>query len=382
MPTLFSLDADAMENVLRFLDEDDAMPFAHTCHGAHRAVRRRFPTGTRTRFSSVATSIGKIKWALSVGCPHGRLDGRLDERLNDAIAAAASLDVFRWAWRQNDLLACTLQRHRVYGSAAWGGNLEVLKWLTNHENPGTRPHWSWFDNTHENYVHGQYVSARAAKGGHVHVLEWMRADDDWYRWPMGFDSLLTAADAGQVHALSWLVEHGVDPTDCHGLCYAAARMGHLNVMTWLHDNVPIQQHLNFPHFDERTCHVASMAGHVDVLAWLRAMVPPCPWDVGVWLKAARQGHFHVLEWLRRHNPPPLTADVCAVAAETGRIDVLRWLRALTPPCPWDESVAYAAYDHKKTDAFDWLRQQRPPCPMPEPMLPWPQGRRDPPRAYF
>ncbi|KAJ1414439.1 hypothetical protein B484DRAFT_165660 [Ochromonadaceae sp. CCMP2298] len=81
----------------------------------------------------------------------------------------------------------------------------------------------------------------AAKGGHLHVLQWLRAQDP----PCPWDQLT---------------------------CGLAAKGGHLHVLRWLRTQDPPCP------WGQSTCNFAAHSGHVHVLRWLRTQDPPCPWN--------------------------------------------------------------------------------------------------------
>jgi hypothetical protein len=78
-----------------------------------------------------------------------------------------------------------------------------------------------------------------ARGGHLEVLQWLRAQDPLCPW----DS---------------------------GSCSAAAAHGHLEVLQWLRAQDPPCP------WDSDACIEAAVLSDLEVLQWLRAQDPPCP----------------------------------------------------------------------------------------------------------
>jgi hypothetical protein len=170
------------------------------------------------------------------------------------------------------------------------------------------------------------VCYKAAQGGHLAVLQWLRSQDPPCPWS----------------ALA---------------CSCAAGSGHLEVLQWLRS-----QDSPCP-WSSSACDHASRSGHLAVLQWLRSQDPPCPWSSSACYLAAQNGHLAVLQWLRSQDPPcPWSELACAYAAGSGHLEVLQWLRSQDPPCPWSYLACYSAVRDGQLAVLQWLRSQDPPCP--------------------
>ena len=101
----------------------------------------------------------------------------------------------------------------------------------------------------------KYLCWAAARGGHLEVLQWARAN-----------------------GCPW------DEMTCKG----AALSGSLEVLQWLRAN-------GCP-WNEYTSSWAARGGHFEVLQWARAN--GCPWNKWTCTFAARSGHLEVLQWAR------------------------------------------------------------------------------------
>ena len=118
-----------------------------------------------------------------------------------------------------------------------------------------------------------WTCAYAAHGGHIDILQWLRAQTPPCPWEASAYSL-------------------------------AARGGHLDVMQWLRVQTPPCP------WSEDVCVDAAARGHLDALMWLRAQKPPCPWGERTCTHAMGGGHHKVLQWLRAQKPPcPCTPSV-------------------------------------------------------------------------
>ncbi|GBF92792.1 hypothetical protein Rsub_05411 [Raphidocelis subcapitata] len=191
--------------------------------------------------------------------------------------------------------------------AAGGGHLAVLQWLR-----AQQPPWPW----------SEWTCSEAAGGGHLAVLQWARAQQP----PCPWDKLT---------------------------CSDAAGGGHLAVLQWARAQQPPCP------WDEDTCTTAAHGGHLAVLQWARAQEPPCPWNEWTCSYAASGGHLGVLQWLRAQEPPcPWSEWTCHDAAWNGHLAVLQWARAQEPPCPWDAEECFEEAKKYHRDAVaEWIRVQ-------------------------
>src|SRR5579872_1192098 len=155
------------------------------------------------------------------------------------IARAGYLTVAKWAyfsgykWNEN---ACQF--------AAFGGHIEVLKWLDLRKKCGlttlsSEPTWDRFDPRLDLYGNSNRkdveVCANAALGGHLEVLKWTR--EKYFNW-------------------DWKT------------CANAAMNGHLEVLKWAR--------MKYCPWDYRTCEYATNYHHLEVLLWARQN--GCQWN--------------------------------------------------------------------------------------------------------
>ena len=127
--------------------------------------------------------------------------------------------------------------------------------------------------------------AEAARGGHLEVLQWVRAQGC--------------------------------PWD-EGTCCEASKGGHLEVLQWAREQ-------GCP-WDEDTCWGAFEGGHLEVLQW--AQEQGCPWDWGrlvsacAWQKAVPTV-LEVLQWARVHGcPENILKAVLEIRAEHDPVGVV------------------------------------------------------------
>ena len=153
----------------------------------------------------------------------------------------------------------------------------------------------------------QSVCNLAARGGHLEVLKWARANEC--------------------------------PWDDY-MCAEAASGGHLEVLQWLRaEKCP---------WDKRTCKFAAECGHLEVLQWARAN--GCLWNAQTCACAARGGKLVVLQWARA-NGAPWDEQTCAFAAGGGQLEALQWARA--NGCPWDMMTYGYALQYGHREVASW-----------------------------
>eukprot|EP00594_Rhizosolenia_setigera_P019425 CAMPEP_0178960436 /NCGR_PEP_ID=MMETSP0789-20121207/12964_1 /TAXON_ID=3005 /ORGANISM="Rhizosolenia setigera, Strain CCMP 1694" /LENGTH=323 /DNA_ID=CAMNT_0020643787 /DNA_START=150 /DNA_END=1121 /DNA_ORIENTATION=+ len=201
-----------------------------------------------------------MSWATALTCQYAAKLGRID--LLKEVKKAVS----------KEISVCIKIKFNssVSSSAAGNGQLDTLKWLKVNE---------WFD--------PKVCLGPAAKGGHLHVIEWLQNQE----YSPCFDA----------HTFS-----------------AAAFGGSLEVMKFLRDN-------NCP-FDKTTFACAARNGNLDNCQWL--LNHNCPWGEDCYSYAAESRQLHCLEWLKQNGCPRgdgivhviLVGLVCGVES-----DVKNWL---------------------------------------------------------
>jgi len=222
------------------------------------------------------------------------------------------------------------------------GNEENRKRLTSRIGAGSgRTDW-----VERGGVFDQNTCKAAAKGGQLHVLQWLRA-----QWPRRRDcswdyrTCYWAARGGHLKLLKWLREEGC-PWDS-GTCKGAAMNGYLEVLKWCRgEGCP---------FDEETCWAAARGGHLDVLKWCRE--EGSPWNEYTCRMAAQGGHLEILKWCRERGCA-WDCWTCIEAAEGGHLEVLQWARG--EGCPWNEYTCKMAARNKHLEVLRWAIENR--CP--------------------
>ena len=153
----------------------------------------------------------------------------------------------------------------------------------------------------------EVIPHAAARGGHVHVLEWLYNNvyclilrhRGFHRGYHGYSANVAAAAAGGGHTttLQWLRDNG------HGMdsnaCTAAASGGYLSTLEWLVDNgremmVNTRTEAECSLMTANTCAEAARSGHHELLKFARAH--GAEMDYYTPMKAAEGGHFEIIRW--------------------------------------------------------------------------------------
>ena len=107
---------------------------------------------------------------------------------------------------------------------------------------------------------------KAARYGHLHVLQWVKSQDP---------------------SCEWSEKDG----------WEAAKGGHINLLEWMRSLDP-----PLP-LTAETCKWAAQFGQLSALEWLRNQDPKCPWNQEACIVAAWNGKLSILQWLRREGCP-------------------------------------------------------------------------------
>ena len=318
---------DLWTKILTYLDPNARFAFASTCSQFRRCCARhrdelddelakvRYLT-TRSRECLAPEFPATEGWCRWVSSTIGLRDreGRERRFATDMAASRGFLGVLR-EWRRRaargkriERLAEPLWDSRTLQVAAFGGHLEVLRWL---------------DGRDGLCVDESTFAAAARSADNFRVLSWLR---DRRRCP-------------------WSEE----------TCSAAAECGNLGVLKWLRSGEEAER---CP-WDEWTCFEAAIAGQVDCLSWL--LRHGCPHDRSTLIAdAAFAGRVEVVRLLAEAGAGRLGDEVMARAAQGGSIRVLRWLRERAR-LSWTPAACRGAAVGGQLRALRWLARQG--CPL-------------------
>jgi hypothetical protein len=166
-----------------------------------------------------------------------------------------------------------------------------------------------------------------------------------------------AAKGGHLDVLKWARANGCEWDE--DTCVEAVKGGHLEVLQWARENGC--------EWSERTCEEAAwgkelLGGHawgprLDVLQWLRAN--GCPWDASTCMGAADGGHLEVLKWARE-NGCEWDEDTCEAAARGKQQQMLEEKGRITFSLSSFPSVESPSRGNH-VQMVEWLEENGCPC---------------------
>eukprot|EP00611_Tribonema_gayanum_P025776 TRINITY_DN5971_c0_g1_i3.p1 TRINITY_DN5971_c0_g1~~TRINITY_DN5971_c0_g1_i3.p1 ORF type:complete len:559 (+),score=141.68 TRINITY_DN5971_c0_g1_i3:150-1826(+) len=240
----------------------------------------------------------------------------------NALAEQGRLDVLQWCRDAHNFCPSA----EVAIAAARGGRVHVLQWLFELMPCSTQT-------THS-------LLKSAASSGQIDALDWVIAGHDWRGG--GAAACAAAAAAGRISALAHLRRHG-SAWD-HGAFLEAAAHGQIEVMDWL-------GFADAPLSVDAAYRRAAQCGQRQSLEWLEvAFDGETPWDENVISFAATSGSVELLRWLHAEGCP-WDDHASRVAAIDGHIEMLDWLHAVNAPMALD--ACDFAYDCDQFEAFEW-----------------------------
>jgi hypothetical protein len=142
--------------------------------------------------------------------------------------------------------------------------------------------------------------SRAARGGQIEVLQWLRAEG----YPWNECDLSEACVNGHLTTVQWM--RSLDPpVDWDGYeCYKAAESGNVELMKWLREqDRPWSRPWSAREDDDGwdCMNNAAAGGHFDMVQYLLAQ--GCEWSEYTCMRAASGGHLEVLQFLRSNQGP-------------------------------------------------------------------------------
>jgi hypothetical protein len=166
----------------------------------------------------------------------------------------------------------------------------------------------------------------AAEGGHLQLLQWLQQQG----CPID-QSPCAAANAGQLHVLTWMVQVDIMPIIVLGdVMVEAASQGHVHVLEWLTSA--------FPPGD--LCTTRTTGTTLEIIS----SVDCCE----AFERAAYNGHVHVLRWAHRRgytgSGVGFWKKLRRDAISSGNWQVVHWIDTVRPMCKKQlpDPLCYAA----------------------------------------
>ncbi|POM60665.1 hypothetical protein PHPALM_30453 [Phytophthora palmivora] len=340
---------------------------------------RRWMLNATSWFVAIRGDLSALQWLMEIYLP--------DEMLSAAVYAAAAnghVEILEWLYTfhheriyWNGIEMCgaldyghdnamqwlrTHSRPRpeclklVMRSAAKTGNLEVVRWLYN------ECHAPAEDALRYAQKEGYWETARWILVNcelEVRRVNWDGAAADGalsfikYAYSRGLgkprsSTLVAAASNGHLEIVTWLYDEVHLPLIA-GAMRRAAENGHLSVVQRLHDKDCEQG-------DVWTMDSAAKNGHLDVVEWLHEYRNEgCSSKTMSW--AAGHGHLEVVKWLHTHRSEGCTKLAMDMAATNGYLEIVQWLHEnRTEGCSTDAMDGAARSGH--LHVVQWLHANR------------------------
>ena len=328
---LFLLGDDVLRFVLSFLGVDMALPFACVSKSALRVTLLASGGELRTRKECFLETRDLCVYSREVGLWDKMV---VDMSMESVFCFCAEKGLLQGVQFLHSLDPVTYKNDDACGRAARGGHIEVLQWLRA-----------------EGYPWDESVCWRAAEGGQLDTLKWLHAQSA----PWDSSTIEGATKHGRLDIIEWAREQ--HPPCPWGVGYAyheAAKSGHLHILKWLFAHgCPMP---NGTGFDNPCEAVACGCGSIEVMQWLRAH--DVPWGRATY-SAAGSGHLDLLQWMYAQDPPPppLDSDDLNNACEGCHLPTVQWMRSLDPPVVWDGNECIRAAGSGNVELVKWLREQ-------------------------
>lgn len=206
-----------------------------------------------------------------------------------------NLEIIKWAFERNFALPCN-----VMGKASQRGNIEILQWAHEHQCPykkkifqkiiekGCLESLQWFKE-HDYPCIYSGIDEDAAYHGHLHILEWLKANN----YSFGESNVLysSAVRAKKITILDWLKNNGFT---LHVSIYREAiYYGLLNVLEWAFSN-------DCP-YDDNLFSYLNYGTKIEILEWLKQH--QFVWTSDAYIKAINCDNFQAFMWFFMNGYP-------------------------------------------------------------------------------
>lgn len=245
---------------------------------------------------------------------------------------------YRWASEQDRSAWIS----RAITSAAERGDLPTLQFLWKHREARVSFFQFWWK--HRELDQWCEAVSRAACNGRFEIVRWLCANGAVVsQWEM-----INTASHGHLDILTWLHENTQGGCTVDAMNMAAAN-GHLAVVQWLHAN-------RTEGCTTEAMNYAAANGHLSVVQWLHHnRSEGC--TIRAMTDAATNGHLNVVRWLHENRTEGCTAVAMDYAAANGHLDVVKYLHAnRSEGCTVFAMDGAAAHGH--LEIVEWLHNNR------------------------
>ncbi|AGO84549.1 hypothetical protein psal_cds_648 [Pandoravirus salinus] len=297
-----------------------------------------------------------LRWLIGVGCPY-------DAATLKGLASHGRLATLQWLHGlhgQSDPIAPEDATDDVGSNSAQCTDGNEHMWCGVARAAALRGHLDvirWIKDV--GYPWRDGICDAAARGCHLNVLSWAH-DEHGCAWSDLFKAKACkrAIRRGDLVLVEWLIDHGC-ALDADAAVRDATEQDCLDILEWLHN-----RRVDWSRRRLVCAYAGLISRRLDVIRWLHARGVPL--DVDMCAAAAETDCVDVLRWAADMGCP-LSPRACKAAAQTGNLQMLMWLRSRD--CPWDRETCDNAVAH--LDILRWARAQG--CPWSEHIHAWADG---------
>lgn len=277
-----------------------------------------------------------LKWANDV------IRVPMDSTVAYAAATSGNLEMLRWMLEES---ACDLDGRNVGPAAAGHGHVHIVHWLhrcgmkTCVKTLNATAEWGnlqevkWLLEQDPNHARACCLDYPARGSGRPNApySEYKKIIKFLVNMGALFkrDDFSNSVRQAPVRMLKWWRRIGVVDDFPHLTMMYAAEANRRDTIEWLVDECGY-------HFGNRMTYAAARMGHIELLAWLRSR--SCPWDHTTPQAASFRKNVPLLRWLARNGAPIFHQEV--------RLELLRRALLATPSGPLiDQMVPDAMWVH-------------------------------------
>jgi hypothetical protein len=252
------------------------------------------------------------------------------EKIEIMAAKKGYLNLIEWVyenllWCTNNFIRGCISSNSFFGfgscnHAAREGNLDVLKWLIGH-----------------GAAHDEdELLKKAAKGGHIHVLEWVMEKIGW-----NFENVCDSNDifdcgiiSGNLKVVKWLKEHGCNSEDCEKEAAMSGNIEIFQLVTKNYKNHEWNKIVGYRKMDgiktnitkSEECIIgAAKNGHLHMIGFIMDNGGSCHDTNELYIKATEGGHIHIIEWAIKKGYKCNYNILIEESSKFGHLDIIKLL---------------------------------------------------------
>ncbi|CAL6322162.1 unnamed protein product [Bathycoccus prasinos] len=198
--------------------------------------------------------------------------GDLKKKFN--IGEMSSISTLEFVWEKKSLWTSSWYESYFCDQVAKTNKLELLKWIREEK----KCEW------------GYRTISSAAYQGNLEMVKYCVANE----CPIYEEACAEAARNGHLECLKYLREEAKAPWD-YWTAKCAAGNGHIHILEYLVER-------KYDQFSDQACEWAAMDGHLDCLKYLRETAK-APWDSYAVRYAHKRNHPECVQYLLNNNCP-------------------------------------------------------------------------------